>query len=211
MQFDTNTGLCVPDWFAADPKHAAFILNRVTDVDVAARLCKKQAVAVQAGGYVGLWPLRLAKFFSVVHTFEPVRSNFECLTINTRRVPGIVPYESPLTAVDGEKVAFAVRKGWGSGLYGRAREPDDPNTMVEFTSRSIDSLHLPTCDLIYLDIEGAELLALKGAEETIKKFRPVIALEVWEENRTAYRVAMQDYGYAFASKSHADEFYLPVR
>lgn len=205
--FDPNTGLLAPDWFTQDPKHAAFILARVTDVDVAVNLCRKTAVAVQAGGYLGLWPLRLAKHFSVVHTFEPLASNFACLQKNVEKVPGIIAYQSPLSKVDGEPVKFVVRKGWGSGIYGFARQEEDTTGCETHTARSIDSLQLPACDLIYLDIEGAELAALEGAKATIAKFKPVIALEVWEENRAKYRHHMNLLGYTMAKKSHADEFY----
>lgn len=205
--FDANTGLLAPDWFTQDPKHAAFILARVTDVDVAVDLCRKTAVAVQAGGYIGLWPLRLAKHFSVVHTFEPLRSNFECLKKNVEPVPGIIAYDAPLSKRDGATVRFIERKGWGSGIYGFARKEEDPTIGVDRTTRSIDGLSLPACDLIYLDIEGSELDALEGAKATIAQYRPVIALEVWEENRAKYRQYMSSIGYTFAKKSHADEFY----
>jgi hypothetical protein len=42
---------------------------------------------------------------------------------------------------------------------------------------TIDSLSLPNCDLIYLDIEGYEMLALFGAANTISNYFPVIAVE----------------------------------
>jgi hypothetical protein len=49
----------------------------------------------------------------------------------------------------------------------------------------VDDIGLNACDLIHLDIEGYEYYAILGATETIKKFKPVVVLEVWEqlENR----------------------------
>ena len=41
----------------------------------------------------------------------------------------------------------------------------------------MDSLNLERCDFIKIDIEGAEYLAFLGGENTIKKFKPVIAFE----------------------------------
>ena len=40
----------------------------------------------------------------------------------------------------------------------------------------VDELHLPRVDFIKMDIEGAEKWALRGATQTIKKFRPRMAL-----------------------------------
>ena len=42
---------------------------------------------------------------------------------------------------------------------------------------AIDQLALPACDLIMLDIEGDELPALRGAVQTINRYRPVIVAE----------------------------------
>lgn len=42
---------------------------------------------------------------------------------------------------------------------------------------SIDSLNLTKCDYIKIDVEGAEILVLMGANETIQKFKPLIWFE----------------------------------
>lgn len=42
---------------------------------------------------------------------------------------------------------------------------------------TIDSLNLKNVDYIKIDVEGAESLVLLGAEQTIKKFKPVICFE----------------------------------
>lgn len=44
----------------------------------------------------------------------------------------------------------------------------------------IDDMQLEHCDLIFLDVEGFELEALKGATETIKKFGPLVMAERYE-------------------------------
>lgn len=43
---------------------------------------------------------------------------------------------------------------------------------------ALDYLCLNRCNFIKLDLEGAELMALRGAVETIKRFRPLIQCEV---------------------------------
>lgn len=47
----------------------------------------------------------------------------------------------------------------------------------EVSTTTIDSLELAGCDFIKLDIEGAEILALYGAVDTINRYRPKILFE----------------------------------
>jgi hypothetical protein len=43
---------------------------------------------------------------------------------------------------------------------------------------TIDSLNLPDCSFIQLDVEYYELNVLRGALETIEKYKPVISCEL---------------------------------
>lgn len=199
------SGLWTPRSFD-DPKHETYMLKRVTDIDVALRYAKKTAVAVQAGGYIGMWPLRLAKTFSLVHTIEPLEANLEALKRNIENIPGIVMHHGLLSDKQDEEVSFAIRKGWGSRI-----SEHDPNAerYEKRRTMTIDSLHLPCCDAIFLDVEGAELRAIEGAKETIKAFRPVVTLEAWNENVQPYIAFMDKLNYEFASKVHMDMIFRP--
>jgi FkbM family methyltransferase len=198
------TGLWTPSCFK-DPKHELYMLNRITDVDLTVKHCRKTAVCVQAGGYVGYWPLRLAKTFSVVHTVEPLIDNYEALLRNIEHVPGIIPHYEPLSSDHGIEVDFSIRKGWGSRIGA------DPNRerVEKRKTTCIDAMPLTCCDAILLDIEGHELEALKGAEHIISKFRPVITLEVWDVHAKEYNGFMNKLGYRPAVRSHMDTVYIP--
>lgn len=80
----------------------------------------------------------------------------------------------------------------------------------------IDDLGLSHCDLIYLDIEGFELFALMGAEETIQRCRPVIAVEInkgieyYGHSPESLRSLIQGFGYQLSFKMHSDEVYIPL-
>jgi len=50
---------------------------------------------------------------------------------------------------------------------------------------TVDSLNLPACHLIKIDVEGMESDVIAGAEETIRRFRPVLYLENDREKRSA--------------------------
>jgi hypothetical protein len=59
------------------------------------------------------------------------------------------------------------------GNYG-AMYTTPGNTIPQVT---IDSLLLPACNFIKIDVEGDELAVLEGAAETIRKFKPIMCIE----------------------------------
>lgn len=63
---------------------------------------------------------------------------------------------------------------------------------------TIDSMNLPRCDFVKLDIEGYECQALRGAINTIKKYRPWIWIEynmAGADNIKAELKDLSDYEY----------------
>jgi len=123
-------------------------------------------MAVQAGGNVGVWASHLAKSFREVVTVEPDPVNYECLK---RNVPSNVMHQH---AGFGDKPALAgmVNIKGNAGAHYIDGDGGCPIMMI-------DSLYLDACDLLCLDIEGYEPMALRGAEQTIRKYRPVIMFE----------------------------------
>ena len=84
--------------------------------------------------------------------------------------------ENALWDVSGEQLSFAA-KGSGTSLTKQRLGEHTVKTL------SIDDLvereepqHL---DFIKMDIEGAELAALQGAEKTIRQFRPKLAIALY--------------------------------
>jgi FkbM family methyltransferase len=63
-----------------------------------------------------------------------------------------------------------------------AMHSDAKPTMCTVRARPLDDivaeLRLPRVDVIKCDVEGAEVLVLKGAKETLARFRPTLVLEV---------------------------------
>jgi FkbM family methyltransferase len=60
---------------------------------------------------------------------------------------------------------------------------------------TIDSLQLPRLDFLKIDLEGMECEALRGAAETIRRFKPVISIEVMLDNDNLIEPLLQEFGY----------------
>jgi FkbM family methyltransferase len=156
-------------WPTAD-QHARRLVAPEADHEIPRIIahCRGRDTIVQAGGNVGVWAKRLAAHFRCVLTFEPDRLNYACLLLN----------DMPAN-VRSMHAALGAEPGWvGVELH----EPDNFGATRVTDSGpvrqiAIDSLALGACDSICLDVEGAELAALRGATQTIERFGPVIIAE----------------------------------
>lgn len=137
---------------------------------------------IQAGGNVGVYPLLLAEQFEDVLTVEPDVENYDLLVENVGNhwpptCNGIRIRNAALSDVSGNKLRLNVTEPDNCGAH--QFMPPIGNEWAT-TTVTIDSLAAGfsgPIDLIWLDIEGAELPALKGATATIETHAPAIIVE----------------------------------
>jgi FkbM family methyltransferase len=132
----------------------------------------EKRVVVQAGGNAGMYVQKYQNIFETVYTFEPDPINFYCLTKNTGQ--NVIKFQSCL----GDNTNFVNlsydeinSKKPNTGGYRVKGEGNIPTVIL-------DNLNIPIVNLIHLDIEGFEKFALLGAVDTIKRCKPIIALEL---------------------------------
>ena len=181
----------------------AYVMKRVADSDPAVMACKRRRTCVQAGGYIGFWPLRLAAAFERVLTFEVMEGCLEACRRNCAALPNIEVSGLGLGAVDGE--TLPIRPSASAGGW---RVHPEGQLVAQMTT--IDTMALTDCDLIVLDIEGHEIEALKGAAETIARCKPVIHVEERGENLKALPAYLRGLGYRQHVRIHADTVYVPA-
>lgn len=191
-----------PEFEAPPSDMMPWIMGRVNDCDVVAGHVRTKGIAVQAGGHIGLYARQLAKHFSFVFTFEPVIEMFCALKRNVQYSQNIVPQRKALGAQQGF-VKVQPRTGGKSAVT--AADMGDDVEMI-----TIDSLALPRCDLIYLDIEGYELNALAGAKALIALKRPVIVLEMLKDKRAEILGWAEENKYTCAERLHSDWVFKPL-
>jgi FkbM family methyltransferase len=143
---------------------------------------RQHRVALDIGANVGLWSRDLVKHFDQVIAFEPVEMFRECLQ---RNVPA-----SNLTV---QSVALGDIQGQVSMIITQGNTGHthvDPNSQGGDTPIvQLDSLEMNDVDYIKIDCEGFEYRVLRGAEQTIRRCRPVVVVE--QKPHDAYS---RDYG-----------------
>ena len=146
-------------------------------------LCSKRGTALDIGANVGLWGRDLVDNFAKVVAFEPVAVFRECLEKN---VSGANFFISPLALGDHDTQATMIITEGNSG-----HSHLDPATLGtgDVQVVKLDNLNMEDVDYIKIDCEGYEYRVLQGAEQTVKRWRPIMVIE--QKPHDAYS---KDYG-----------------
>jgi FkbM family methyltransferase len=149
--------------------------------------CDKTKIFVDIGAHMGTYALSLAPFCKEVHAFECQRMTYYqlCAGIALNGYENIQAYNFALSkAEDNEKMLslkIISEDGGGSSIR---HLPTNEKFLKEeqVKVRSLDSFHLENIGFIKIDVEGAEIDVLKGAEETLKRSGwPSFIFEAWPD------------------------------
>lgn len=200
--FETVNGYL---WPSADTECRKVVFDWSSDLDIVFEHVNDWTACVQAGGNCGVWPKLLAQKFGTVYTFEPDPANFHCLArncdeFNIVKMQAALGMERPPISLAGEAKNCGALHIGGDGFI----------PVIE-----VDWLHLPSCGMIYLDIEGYEAHAILGASETIKRCKPVIAIEnkglssPYGYSPKGVEQIILDMGYKVVARPHRDVVFIP--
>lgn len=140
---------------------------------------------IDAGGCFGdtaLYFAHKAGKHGKVFSFEFLPSNLEIfhknLELNPELASRITIVENPVWSSSGDEL-FMEGTGPGTRITTKPSHPDASRVETLSIDDMVSSRALERVDFIKMDIEGAELPALKGAEATLRKFRPKLAIAVY--------------------------------
>lgn len=136
-----------------------------------------EEVFVDAGAFDGdtidMFLAHTNNKYKYIYAFEPDKTNYNSL-IRHNDKENVKIYNAGLYC-DNMETAFSASKGGSSKI---AREGEDAVKVFRF-----DELELPEKEITFvkMDIEGSELAALRGMEETIKRNKPKLAICIYHK------------------------------
>ena len=145
----------------------------------------RDEVFVDCGAYDGDTMNAFVKrcpHYKHIIAFEPDIRNFAKLKHKHGNNPRMTLINAGVYDHDGN-VHFDERGDVGSKIG------DESDNGVTISVKAIDALDLPKITFLKMDIEGAELNALKGAEKTIVRDKPKLAICIYHSHDDMLRIA----------------------
>jgi len=155
-------------------------------------------VALDVGAHVGIWSRRLVEKFKTVVAFEPVPKHIECWKKNMENFikenPDWENYTTLHNVALGHENGTATMKvpnTTNTGMASLVHEIYNVRTQerwvqpgwekfpeIQVKTRTLDSYEFEKIDFMKIDVEWFELRVLQGAEQTIRKHKPVMYVEM---------------------------------
>lgn len=214
-----------------ETKYGSFIVGKLSDdektheiilsdwdnyiLPVVSGLSEKRSV-IQAGGWQGIYAILLSKYFNQVYTFEADTKNFNYLVRNciAHKVNNVSKFECALGSSCGSTflestLTTGQHRINHDGFITHEAFRDQPPVLVSKPKITIDSLRIPNCDLILLDVEGYESFVITGAIQTIEKCRPTIIVEEYWKKSDQFNNLISflntQYGYVVVGEFHQNK------
>ncbi len=160
----------------------------------------EQPVFVDVGGNCGLYSLNVLKRFmdSKAYCFEPVPNSHQMIEVNAER-NGLTERLTLVKNALGDEAATVRMTASYSAMdhivVGQGEHELSP-LVIDVAMITLDSYCETKCferiDFIKCDVEGAELLVMKGAQNVLAKFQPPILIEIEPRHTRRFDYSPQD-------------------
>jgi FkbM family methyltransferase len=147
------------------------------EIQLLPKLIVRGGVAIDVGANIGLYSYALSKVCDAVEAFEPNPKNQKI--IRAYNAPNIKVHGVALSSEDGVG-ALHIPVVSNIEIHGHAtlnsNFPHQKTIQVDL--KKLDEYKFANVNFIKVDVEGHELDVLKGAKDTIERYRPVILVEI---------------------------------
>lgn len=166
-------------------------------IEVAKKYIKVDSTVIDIGANFGQMSIEFSKFVGnsgKVISFEAQNFVYKCLekNIKANNCSNIDIYSRAV--YNKSDLTFYFKNLEKNNTYSMNGVTKEINNSLPVQTVTIDSLKIETpISFIKVDIQGADLFALQGAINTIKKYKPAIIFEYEEQFQETFGTKFQDY------------------
>ena len=180
--------------------------------EIIGKYIKDDSIIFDVGSNFGFFTMQASKKATKgkIYAFEPVPESFGYLERNIK-INNLENHVTGIWAAVSDKqgtIRITTNKFGGNHILNRIRSGSAKNTAI-VKSMTIDSFcaknKINRLDLLKCDVEGAELMVLRGAKSMIKRCMPIIILEIQENWAMRFGYApseifdlLKDLGYNYS-------------
>jgi FkbM family methyltransferase len=153
----------------------------VPEIDSVPRFVRAGDTVVDVGGNHGLYAFHLSRLVGPsgrVHTFEPVPMNLGILrhTVKSLGLSNVTVHPAGCGDKPG-KTSFYVLSDHGIPQLGWPRRQEAAGQKFQCDIVRLDDVIAARISFLKIDVDGAELLVLRGAQRILRESHPVILFE----------------------------------
>ena len=173
----------VPDWLRIRERAWREKRKGEKEIKIIPNLLVNCNRAIDIGANVGVWSYWLSKYAKQVESFEPNPKIFNAL--KNIKIKNVNSYNVALSNKSGS-VDLLIPKGskgfsnQGASLSSIKVQGEHKRISIE--AKCLDEYNFLDVDFIKIDVEGHEHEVIEGAQETIKKFKPTMVIEMEEKH-----------------------------
>jgi FkbM family methyltransferase len=157
-----------------------------------------RGTAIDIGANFGLYSLQMSRLYQRVISFEP---NPEVAApLIAARLANVTLIREGVSSRSDEATLFipvangVKLAGWASLNQGNCPQATSFSRLA-IPLRTLDAHGFNDVGLIKIDVEGHEIEVLRGAEQTIRRCRPHLIIEVQDEHLRDVRAMVSGWGY----------------
>jgi FkbM family methyltransferase len=173
------------------------------ETEVLLSYVQPHSTLLDIGANIGYYTVEVARkaTFGKVISFEPDPANFALLQRNValNQVKNTVLHNAAISDRAGHMRLY--KHPFNTGDY-RLYNDGDFKEFVDVPTLRLDDVITERVDMIKIDVQGFEYFAMKGAEQILKQYKPLILTEFWPRGLTnsgitakAYLDLLKDNGY----------------
>ncbi|MCL2699136.1 MAG: FkbM family methyltransferase [Defluviitaleaceae bacterium] len=133
----------------------------------------KNLTVIDVGANTGLYTYFMRLYSNNVHSFEPNPD----LANHLSKMKNITIHNCALSDESKSMKFYIPANGEATALASLIPLYDN-NKEITIPARTLDSFLLENVALIKIDVEGNEYLTIRGSEQTIKKYKPALIVEI---------------------------------
>lgn len=168
--------------------HSVFGFSSLNEPLVKNELSLDKGVAIDIGANTGAHTILLGKRLNNsgrVIAIEPEPRNIKILNknISLNNLDNVLVIRKACCFKKGKALFYLAKKGYGE--HSLIKNNNNLNKIEVYTDKLdniLGDLGIKKVNLIKLDVEGSEADVLRGAEKTLKRDRPKIIFEAWNNN-----------------------------